>query len=195
MEDFLSRAWAQVKWEEDVASCGKAQQKQDPKAVRPNRNEQDLRPSPGPTKDSTNRSRGRYQNRPIEKPEGMAVSTWTDISHLSIPKPELVNVLRQIGQHVRWPQKMKAPDYFRNPGLWCDFHCDHGHKTGDCVALRIEVNELLKKGHLWEFLSERAKSHLDKETSGINIQKLCFCMKAFSTHSRQKLPSKRVERN
>ena len=36
----------------------------------------------------------------------------------------------------------------------------------DCVALKIEVNELLKKGHLREFLSEKAKSHLSKETTG-----------------------------
>ncbi|KAL0742225.1 hypothetical protein Bca4012_083738 [Brassica carinata] len=61
---------------------------------------------------------------------------------------------------------MKAPDSFWNPDLWCDFHSDHGHKTEDCVALKIEVNELLKKGHLWEFLSEKAKSHLIKGTSG-----------------------------
>ncbi|KAF3612250.1 hypothetical protein DY000_02048775 [Brassica cretica] len=61
---------------------------------------------------------------------------------------------------------MKEPDSFWNPGLWCNFDRDHGHKTEDCVALRIEVNELLKKGHLQEFLSEKAKSHLNKETSG-----------------------------
>ncbi|KAF2591518.1 hypothetical protein F2Q70_00039258 [Brassica cretica] len=96
----------------------------------------------------------------------MAVSTWPDISHLSISKPELVNVLRQMDQQVKWPQKMKAPDSFRNPGLWCDFHRDHGHKTEDCVALRIEVTELLKKGYLREFLSEKAKGHLNKETPG-----------------------------
>ncbi|KAF2555002.1 hypothetical protein F2Q68_00016355 [Brassica cretica] len=140
--------------------------KQDPKAVRPDRDEQDERPSPRPTKDSGNRSRGRYQNRPIEKAEGMAASTWPDISHLSISRPELINILRQMGQQVKWPQKMKAPDSFRNPGLWCDFHRDHGHKTEDCVALRIEVNELLNKRHLREFLSEKAKSHLSKETTG-----------------------------
>ncbi|KAF2546687.1 hypothetical protein F2Q70_00022096 [Brassica cretica] len=58
---------------------------------------------------------------------------------------------------------MKAPDSFRNPGLWCDFHRDHGHKTEDCVALRIEVNEQLQKGHLREFLSEKDKNHLNKE--------------------------------
>ncbi|KAF2555241.1 hypothetical protein F2Q68_00016533 [Brassica cretica] len=96
----------------------------------------------------------------------MAVSTWPDISHLSVSRLELINVLRQMGRQVKWPQKMKAPDSFRNPGFWCDFHQDHSHKMEDSVALKIEVNELLKKGHLREFLSEKAKSHLSKETTG-----------------------------
>ncbi|XP_048613372.1 uncharacterized protein LOC125587210 [Brassica napus] len=135
MEDVLSRAWAQVKWEEDVASRAKVQQKQDPKTIRPDQTEQDEKPSQRPTRDSGNRNRGRYQNRPIEKVEGMAVSTWPDISHLLVSTPELINVLRQMGQQVKWPQKMKASDSFRNPGFW-------------------------------EFLSEKAKSHLSKETAG-----------------------------
>ena len=96
----------------------------------------------------------------------MEVFTWPDISHLSVSRPELTNVLRQMSQLVKWPQKMNAPDSLRNPGLWCDFHRDQGHKKEDCVALKIEVNELLKKGHLREFLSEKAKSHLSKETTG-----------------------------
>ena len=37
---------------------------------------------------------------------------------------------------------------------------NHGHKMEDCVALKIEVNGLVKKGHLRKFLSEKAKSHL-----------------------------------
>ncbi|KAF3539673.1 hypothetical protein F2Q69_00022702 [Brassica cretica] len=136
--NVLSRAWAHVKWEEDVASRAKAQRKQDPKTIRPDRAEQDEKPSQRPAKDSGNQNMGRYQNRPIEKAEGMAVSTWPDISHLSVSRPELVNVLRQMGQQVKWPQKMKAPDSFRNPVFWCHFHRDHGHKTDDCVALKIE---------------------------------------------------------
>ncbi|KAF3514253.1 hypothetical protein F2Q69_00005851 [Brassica cretica] len=166
MEDFLSRAWAEVKWEEDVTSHSKAQQNQDPKTIRSNRTERDEKPSQRLARDSGNRNRGSYQNKPIEKAKGMAVSTWSDISHLSVLRPELINVLRQMGQQVKWPQKMKAPDSFRNSSLWCDFHRDHGHKTEDCFALKIEVNEFLKKGHLREFLSEKAKSHLSKETTG-----------------------------
>ncbi|XP_048611620.1 uncharacterized protein LOC106393070 [Brassica napus] len=163
IEDVLSRAWAQVKWEQDVASHAKAQPKQDQKSARSDQGNRDERSSQRAAKDSGNRNRGRFQYRPLKKEEGMSVSTWPDISHLSISTPELVNILRQMGQQFKWPQKMKAPDLFRNLGLWCDFHRDHGHKTEDCVTQRIEVNELLQKGHLREFLSEKAKNHLNKE--------------------------------
>ena len=95
----------------------------------------------------------------------MAVMTWSDISHLPISKPELVNVLTRMGQQVKWPQKIKTSDSNRNPNRWCDFHSDHGHKTEDCVALRIEVKELLKKGHLREFLFDKAKNLLSKNTT------------------------------
>ncbi|KAF3500553.1 hypothetical protein F2Q69_00042903 [Brassica cretica] len=105
MEDVLSRAWSHVKWEEDLASHAKAQQRQDPKTTRPDRTEQDEKPSQRPARDSGNqnrgRGRGRCQNRPIEKAEGMVVSTWPDISHLSVSRPELINVLRQMGQQVK----------------------------------------------------------------------------------------------
>ncbi|KAF2573715.1 hypothetical protein F2Q70_00004256 [Brassica cretica] len=83
MEDVLSLAWAHVKWEEDVASRPKAQQKQDNKTIRSDRTERDEKPSQRPARDSENQNRGTYQNRPIKRVEGMAVSTWPDISHLS----------------------------------------------------------------------------------------------------------------
>ncbi|KAF3554385.1 hypothetical protein F2Q69_00012578 [Brassica cretica] len=95
-----------------------------------------------------------------------AVEEQVEVPLRRSTRPELVSVLRQMGQQVKWPQKMKAPYSFRNPGHWCDFHCDHGHKTEDYTALRIEVTELLKKGYLREFLSEKAKGHLNKEAPG-----------------------------
>ncbi|KAF3552739.1 hypothetical protein F2Q69_00012713 [Brassica cretica] len=190
MEDVLSRAWAQVKWEEDIASRAKAQQKKDPKMIRPDRTEPDEKPSQRPARDSGNRKRGRYQNRPIEKVEGMAVSTWPDISHLSVSRPKLINVLRQMGHQVKWPQKMKASDSFWNPGFWCDFHRDHSHKTEDCVALKIEFNELLRKGHLRELLSKKAKSHLSKETTENHLE-----LQTRPRGSQAKTPAPRDGRN
>lgn len=60
---------------------------------------------------------------------------------------------------------MKAPDSFWNPNRWCDFHSDHGQEAEDCVTLKIKVKELLKKGNLREFLSDKAKSLLNKEAT------------------------------
>ncbi|XP_056843194.1 uncharacterized protein LOC130495723 [Raphanus sativus] len=72
-----------------------------------------------------------------------------------------------MGQQVKWPPKMKASDFNRNPKRWCDFYCDHGHNTEDSIALKIEVNELIKRGHLREFLSNKARNLLKKEGHGL----------------------------
>ncbi|XP_013689204.2 uncharacterized protein LOC106392994 [Brassica napus] len=166
MEDVLSRSWAQVKWEEDVASQAKAQHKQNQKLVKPSKSDRDEGSHQRANKEAGSKNMGRYQQyRPLDRAEGMAVSTWPDISHLSISKPALVNVLRQMDQHVKWPQKMTSPDSHGNPNWWCDFHNDHSHKTEDCIELRIEVNELLKKRHPMEFLSDKAKNLLNKDAT------------------------------
>ncbi|XP_056843221.1 uncharacterized protein LOC130495747 [Raphanus sativus] len=167
MEDVLSRAWAQVRWEEDVASRAKAYPKHDQKPSKPTRNDRDESFHPKSAKETNNPGRGRYQNRPLPRSKGMMVSTWPDISHLAITKPELIGVLRKMGPQVKWPPKMKASEANRNPKRWCKFHSDHGHTTEDCIALKIEVAELLKKGHLREFLSDKAKNFLNKEGPGL----------------------------
>ncbi|KAF2533538.1 hypothetical protein F2Q70_00029876 [Brassica cretica] len=87
MEDVLSRAWAQVKWEEDVASHAKAQPKQEQRSARSDRGDRDEISSQRGSKDFGSRNRGRFQYRPQEKEEGISVSTWPDISHLSISTP------------------------------------------------------------------------------------------------------------
>ena len=86
MEDVLSHAWAQVRWEEDVASRAKASSKYDQKPSKPVRSDRDESFHPKSYKEASNPGRGRYQNRPLPRSEGMMVSTWPDISHL-VPEP------------------------------------------------------------------------------------------------------------
>ncbi|KAF3593359.1 hypothetical protein DY000_02020581 [Brassica cretica] len=175
MEDVLSRAWAQVKWEEDVTTRARTQQKQ---ATRQDESDRDERSSQKPIKDQG----GRYMSRPLERAEGMSVSNWPDISHLSVSQPELINALRQMGQQVKWPPKMRAPDSFQNPDLLCEFQRDHGHKMDDCVALKIKVNELLQKVYLWEFLSEKAKNLLTRAVHS-RERKGCQCLPCQISHT------------
>ncbi|XP_056841670.1 uncharacterized protein LOC130494869 [Raphanus sativus] len=72
-----------------------------------------------------------------------------------------------MGPQVKWPPKMKASEANRNPKRWCEFHSDHGHTTEECIALKMEVAELLKKGYLREFLSDKAKNLLNKKGPGL----------------------------
>ncbi|XP_010445555.1 PREDICTED: uncharacterized protein LOC104728238 [Camelina sativa] len=92
-------------------------------------------------------------------------TTWPDISNLSIPHTHLVGVLKEMGGTVRWPSKMKALENMCDTSKWCEFHNDQGHKTEDCISLRMEVNELLKKGYLREYLSDRTRNRMNGENS------------------------------
>ncbi|GMN47594.1 hypothetical protein TIFTF001_016781 [Ficus carica] len=72
---------------------------------------------------------------------------------LGISPPELIAQLKR-QDFVTWPKKL--PDNpARDITKYCEFHKDHGHNTIDCRALRAEVAELLKKGHLREFLTKK----------------------------------------
>ncbi|XP_056847463.1 uncharacterized protein LOC130498119 [Raphanus sativus] len=143
MEDVLSRAWAQVRWEEDVASRAKSCPKYDHKSSKPTRNDRDEPSHPKTARETGNPSKGRYQHRPLPRSEGMMVSTWPDISHLAISKPELIGVLRQMGPQVKWPPKMKAAEANQNPKRWCEFHSDHGHTTEDSPALPPQQDRVI----------------------------------------------------
>ncbi|XP_010513511.1 PREDICTED: uncharacterized protein LOC104789525 [Camelina sativa] len=103
MEDVLSRAWAQIRWEEDSA----------------------------------------YHQRRSPRSDSRV----------------------EMGETVRWPPKMKAPDNKRNTSRWCEFYDDNGHMTEDCISLRMEVNELLKKGYLREYLSDKTRNRLEGENN------------------------------
>ncbi|GMN62972.1 hypothetical protein TIFTF001_032049 [Ficus carica] len=57
---------------------------------------------------------------------------------------------------VTWPKKLPE-NLARDMMKYCEFHRDHGHHTINCRALRAEVAELLKKGYLREFLTEKGR--------------------------------------
>ncbi|KAF2572159.1 hypothetical protein F2Q70_00003912 [Brassica cretica] len=46
------------------------------------------------------------------------------------------------------------------------YQCSEADGPAGLHCTKIEVSDLLRKGHLREFLSEKAKSHLSKETTG-----------------------------
>ncbi|KAK3009265.1 hypothetical protein RJ639_013830 [Escallonia herrerae] len=64
------------------------------------------------------------------------------------------HILHQIkGQNIiKWPKPMRGPAERRDTQVYCHFHKDHGHTTEECKVLQQEIENLIAKGHLKQFV-------------------------------------------
>lgn len=60
----------------------------------------------------------------------------------------------------------------RNHDLWCYFHNNHWHLTGDCNHLKAEVAQLLRVGHLKKILNDWSKHILSRNHNSEEPRKL-----------------------
>ncbi|XP_031274464.1 uncharacterized protein LOC116132922 [Pistacia vera] len=72
--------------------------------------------------------------------------------------------MKGLGSIVKWPGKLN-PEARRDTTKWYDFHSDHRHNTADCIALRLEVVALLKRGHLCDLLTDKGKNTISQKSS------------------------------
>ena len=72
------------------------------------------------------------------------------------PFTPLVASLSEIyanSEHIKKiPPPRIFPSRFKNPRKYCEFHRDIGHETNDCTNLRKIIEDLLKAGHLQEYV-------------------------------------------
>lgn len=86
MKDVLFRAWAHVKWEEDLEYPSRHSHKKEWGVTKIENSDKDNEPYQKPEKEAWGMNRGRHHNQPTEKSKRMLVSTWPNISKLSISK-------------------------------------------------------------------------------------------------------------
>ncbi|XP_070031758.1 uncharacterized protein [Nicotiana tomentosiformis] len=84
--------------------------------------------------------------------------------NFNIDASAIISAIGRI-KDTRWPRPLQTDPDQRNPNQMCKYHGTHGHKTEDCTQLREEVARLFNKGHLREFLRDRAKNHLKNRDS------------------------------
>nr|XP_027109158.1 uncharacterized protein LOC113729028 [Coffea arabica] len=88
---------------------------------------------------------------------------WTS---LTAPRARVLAVMEQEGLS-RPPRPLPGDKSRRDQGLYCAYHRDVGHDTEDCHHLKKDIEKLIKRGHLGQFIRDerveqrRARPKLD----------------------------------
>ena len=77
-------------------------------------------------------------------------------------------VAEQQGLISQWPTKMKDNPKRLKSDKYCRFHRDRGHTTEECHHLKNEIEKLIQRGHLKEYVNHYAQGrNFDR---GPNVQ-------------------------
>ncbi|XP_062114434.1 uncharacterized protein LOC133825521 [Humulus lupulus] len=66
---------------------------------------------------------------------------------------------------------MRTPSDKRDKTKWFEFHNDRGHRMDECIALRLKVSNLLRRGHLTNLLTNNGKRTFQQEADRSAVQR------------------------
>ncbi|KAL0355097.1 UNVERIFIED_CONTAM: hypothetical protein Sradi_3956600 [Sesamum radiatum] len=72
---------------------------------------------------------------------------------LNASKGEILVVVEQQGLINQWPRKMKDISKKLKFDKYCRFYRDRSHTTEECHHLKNEVEKLIERGHLKEYIN------------------------------------------
>nr|XP_017245120.1 PREDICTED: uncharacterized protein LOC108216789 [Daucus carota subsp. sativus] len=156
LDDVQAKAMAQVRLEEDKRD-------HDEKYYRPNRKilttkTRDYKPYSRDARDMKEEPRVNSTQEQVDWRKDPNLPPTYDSYGFTITPAEMMREFTKMGDAVKWPVKSNKPKANPESKLWCDFHGDYGHKASDCVALRRELQYLVRKGYLTEFMAGKTPS-------------------------------------
>ncbi|XP_017256033.2 uncharacterized protein LOC135147082 [Daucus carota subsp. sativus] len=154
LDDVQAKAMAQVRLEED-------KKERDDKYYRPNRKimttrDRDYKPYTRDSRSSREETRVNSTQEYADWRKDPNLPPTYDSYGFTITPAAMMREFTKMGDVIKWPVKSNKPKANPESKLWCDFHGDYGHKASDCVALRREIQYLVKKGYLTEFMTGKS---------------------------------------
>ncbi|GFZ00843.1 hypothetical protein Acr_14g0004780 [Actinidia rufa] len=86
---------------------------------------------------------------------------------LNAPVAQVLSEIKH-EEFVKWPGKIKTDPQKRNRNKYCEFHRDHGHNTEDCFQLREQIADLIKRGYLRKYITDRPPPNSPERRYGDN---------------------------
>ncbi|KAK3039568.1 hypothetical protein RJ639_027712 [Escallonia herrerae] len=100
---------------------------------------------------SGQKRRDRPEGKIPEEPKRSRTTLFKHFTPLTASREHILNQIK--GQDIlKWPKPMRMPPDRRDAQLYCQFHKDHGHTTEECKVLRREIENLIARGHLKQFV-------------------------------------------
>ncbi|RVW79885.1 hypothetical protein CK203_041420 [Vitis vinifera] len=83
---------------------------------------------------------------------------WLPDGHLEVKRKEMLNLRTGQGRlteglsDFRWPRPQGTDPSTRDHSKRCAFHKEHGHTTETCIGASSICREVIKAGHLKQYL-------------------------------------------
>ena len=115
-----------------------------------------------PRRSRENRERSPIRLRKVRDRRGPPqpeLQQWYSPEQYTPLTASVSQVLREV-QHerfMRWPSQMKSDPARRYDTKYCEFHKGHGHRTDDCIQVKKEIEYLIRRGHLSNYVASEGQ--------------------------------------
>ncbi|GAV86593.1 hypothetical protein CFOL_v3_30022 [Cephalotus follicularis] len=158
MEDLLRRAEKYVNVEEEMAS----RKRKKPWSGHQEERGEHSRNTPGNKEKRKERSdltkddlRHKLSRRDDSPRGGAPIPSYNNFDPLLDTRTRILAVEKD-KVPIQWPEKMRSATEKRDTEKYYRYHRDHGHDTEECKQLKNQIEDLIRKGHLGQYVDRDA---------------------------------------
>ncbi|KAJ4967269.1 hypothetical protein NE237_019118 [Protea cynaroides] len=84
------------------------------------------------------------------------VEKYAAMNEVTVPMSQLLHNLKGTQYELSHPPPMKSDPWRERSRKYYRYHRENGHDTGKCRALRYAIDDLIKCGHIREYVEKPA---------------------------------------